>query len=161
MDTRSTFIKEFVITDKFGIQHPSIMVGILDVNKFEEHFEDEKVTFIKGKTVTTVTAWSEKAVSKEFNIGLSITNPSDVYNYDDGVRRATGRALKPKKRLGQMYSESRSMLGVEMCYAILEQQTDFVITNPELFFKGAKAPAVTTAPVDVTPIGETPVINPT
>lgn len=158
-ETRSIFVKEFIITDKFGVKHSAIIAGVLDVSKFDEYLETSKVTSIKGKTINTITSWVEQVVSKEFKIGLSITNPSDAYIYAEGLRIAEGRALKPKKCIGSIISESRSMLGTEMCYSILDQQIDFIINNPGLFFKGEKEPI---AKPMLPPLeGTIPFINPT
>ena len=136
MQTRQeTIVKEFLITDKNGDLHKAILVGVLDVLKFTDFRETSKITESKGKLITTTTEWEEKVTNKVFNLGLSITNPSDAYSYAFGVQVATGRALKATKRLGQVFTNTRGMLGASMCIAIMDQQINFIQNNQDMFVK--------------------------
>jgi hypothetical protein len=132
---RETIVKMFSITDEMGTKHEAILVGLLDISKYLENYEDKKTSEIRGKTITTTTTWSEKEVFKMLSIGLAITNPVDIFNYDKGVLIASGRAMKTNKQIGVIYSESKGMLGTEMVNSILEQQKKFILENPGLFFK--------------------------
>lgn len=126
---------EFLITDINGQVHKAILVGVLNVTKFDKYMDTVKEIQYKDKYVTTMTEWVEKAVDKQLLLGLSITNPTDVYNYEFGVQVAKGRALKPNKRLGAISTSSRGMLGEAMCHAIMAQQIQFIHANQELFVK--------------------------
>jgi len=136
MQTRQeTIVKEFLITDKNGELHKAILVGVLDVLKYTDFKETSNVIESKGKLTTITTEWEEKVTNKVLNLGLSITNPSDVYNYSFGVQVATGRALKASKRLGQVFTDTRGMLGASMCIAIMDQQINFIQNNQDMFVK--------------------------
>ena len=139
---RETIVKQFTITDEAGLKHEAILVGILDISKYLESYEDKKTSEIRGKTVTTTTTWNEKEVIKVLSIGLSITNPIDTFNLEKGILIASGRAQKPNKQIGVIYSESRGMLGKEMVESILEQQKNFILENTKLFFKVRSASIV-------------------
>lgn len=144
-EREETFVKEFQLTDVNGLVHKAIIVGILRVEKWVG--EDIKYnTFAsKNKTVTTKTETKVELFNKELYLGLSITNPSDDYNYEFGLQVAIGRANKEKKRLGLVITEDRSMLGPSMCNAILDQQiayirenmTKFLVVKPVLPVAGA------------------------
>lgn len=132
-EREETFVKEFQLTDVNGLIHRAIIVGVLRVEKWAG--EDVKYsTFTsKNKTVTTKTQTKTELFNKELFIGLSITNPSDDYNYEFGLKVALGRANKEKKRLGLIITEDRSMLGALMCNAILDQQIQYIRDNMSKF----------------------------
>ena len=128
-EREETLVKEFQLTDVNGLVHKAIIVGILRVEKWIG--EDVKFTSFesKNKTVTTKTQTQVELFNKELYLGLSITNPTDVYNYDFGLKVAIGRANKEKKRIGLIITEDRSMLGPSMCAAILDQQIQYIKDN--------------------------------
>jgi hypothetical protein len=142
MEQQSVFVKEFSITDELGTEHKAILAAVLNVSKYVETFEDVKYSSAKGKDSRTVTSWQEKKVFKTLSLGLAISNPVDIYNYDKGLGMATGRALKPSKQLLEIDTESRGALGKEMIEAILEQQMNFIKKNYSLFLVITNKPVV-------------------
>lgn len=140
LERQESVVKEFEITDVNGVNHKAVLVGVLKVEKGTGFKDKETVMFKKnGTVVTTITEWEEKFVIKELYIGLAITNPTDdVYSLEYGTLRAKGRALKPSKRLGHITTDSKSMLGIDMCNAIIDQQISFIQANAGLFIKVKK-----------------------
>ena len=132
-DSRVTTTKEFVITDSNAVQHKAILAGVLEIFNYQEPQQSTSFTTIKGKTVQTVTSWSENRVLKELYVGLSITNPTDAYYIEKGTMIAEGRAMKPNKQIMILTSESRGALGKEMVDVILAQQVEFIQKNFNLF----------------------------
>lgn len=144
---QENLVSEFVITDVNGVAHKAILAGVLQVEKSTENRAKKSVMHKKDSVVTTFTHWTEKVVYKSFSMGLAITNPTDdTYDLAYGTRRALGRAVKPSKMLGQVASNGSSMLGREMCQAIMNQQISFIQNNQALFLK--VTPAI--LPVGVT-----------
>lgn len=140
LERQESVVKEFEITDVNGLAHKAVLVGVLQVEKASEICQKEVVTYKKDCIVTTTTEWEEKLIYKELSIGLAITNPlEDVYDLAYGVIRAQGRALKPSKRLGHVTTDSRNMLGLSMCEAIMNQQIAYIQSNPGSFVKVKKA----------------------
>lgn len=138
-ERQENLISEFLITDKNGIVHKAILAGVLQVEKTTERFEKEVVVAKKDSVVTTLTEWTEQVVFKSFTMGLAITNPTDdTYDLAYGTRRAIGRATKPNKMIGQLVTNSRAMLGHDMCLAVMDQQISFIRGNQDLFLKVKK-----------------------
>jgi len=137
-DSHETIVKEFIITDSNAVQHNAVIVGVLEVVKYQEPNQKTKWDVIKGKSVQTITRWNEDRIVKELSIGLSITNPTDKYDVVKGTMIAEGRALKPNKQMMQISTESRGALGREMVNAILVQQIDFIQKNVNLFMQVKK-----------------------
>jgi len=137
-ETRATIVKEFVITDSNAVEHKAVLVGVLDTFKYQQPNQTTSINTVQGKTVQVITRWSENKALKELSVGLSITNPIDVYDVKKGILIAEGRALRTNKQIMLISSESRGALGKEMIDVILAQQVDFIQKNQGLFLKVGK-----------------------
>jgi len=129
------FVREFSITDDLNVKHKCVLAGVLEVESYDEEVSTEKYSTKGSKDIQTITSWIERRVYKTLNFGLSITNPTDQFDFDLGLLIAVGRANKPTKVLGTLTSSDRSMLGVEMVEVIMDQQMNYIIQNKGRFLK--------------------------
>lgn len=134
-ENETVYYKQFQIKDDIGVYHKCILAGVLITDNYIDSQETISIKQVKDKTIETITTWNEKIYHKDFYLGLSITNPTDKYDFGIGSKIARGRALKKSKSLGEISSDSRSMLGPEMIDTIMQQQMRFIEQNKDRFLK--------------------------
>lgn len=127
--------RQFMIVDGLNVNHQCILAAVLFIEKGEEEKELNSYRLGSKYFTTIKKEWIEKTVLKKLYFGLSITNPTDSYDFEKGKMIAVGRALKPSKSLGSITTESKYMLNTEMVEALLDERVKFITSNVKTFLK--------------------------
>lgn len=78
--------------------------------------------------------FDEVNIEKKLSIGISVCNPEDTYNARIAYMQATGRARKNNDRV--MFVNRPGMINTKMVQALLEQEAEFLKSNPDFLIKG-------------------------
>ena len=100
---------------------------------------EEQVIYLTKPVVTSegnrvITLAGVVTNGRIFNVGMSLSSPSDTYNQEIGNKIAHGRALS-NKRLYTAISMNNGLFSKAVVKAILETKIHFISENLKLFVK--------------------------
>lgn len=119
-----------VFTDYKGLQHHITVVAISQSAKEVDEYRAcyEVSTYIEDEGADYYCG-----LAKTLRIGISICNPEDTYNEKVGYNKALARARASQP---VMFVTKAGIINTKMVKALLEQELEFAINNPDTIIPG-------------------------
>lgn len=121
-------------TDYKGLVHKVVIASISEELPFyhshptheEEDYSVYHYTESKGQE-------DYATVRKALKLGVSVCNPGDSFNEEKGKKAAIARA---KNSSPVLYSTKTGIINTPMVKALMQQELDFIYSNPEIIIPG-------------------------
>lgn len=119
-----------VFTDYKGLQHHITVVATSQSAKEVDEYGTcyEVSTYIEDEG-----SYYYCGLAKTLRIGISICNPEDTYNEKVGYNKALARARASQP---VMFVTKAGIINTKMVKALLEQELEFAINNPDTIIPG-------------------------
>lgn len=119
-----------VFTDYKGLQHHITVVATSQSAKEVDEYGTcyEVSTYIEDEGTDYYCG-----LAKTLRIGISICNPEDTYNEKVGYNKALARARASQP---VMFVTKAGIINTKMVKALLEQELEFAINNPDTIIPG-------------------------
>lgn len=119
--------------DSNGVKHKVTVVGKFVQKYVHKPFTEKATVNLKrNKTVNGHFTYDRKVLERTLTIGVSICNPTDDFNEEEGIRIAKKR-IEEGKDAGKIMTNSVTMLTEDLILAELLGKLTYITSNIESY----------------------------